>query len=182
DREADAELQPGSPLEGGELPALVVEFDLGEDQVRGDRDVAGDVELEDGLDHDLAQGIQHQAFGGRPVQVDADVQGAFQAQPAADLDPGPRVDDGDADAEAAADEEPQACLRRDVELGAAGDVRLLLVRGVVGDSETQLSQLCGTEAGAHVQAAADGGKDPDVVSRHRDPDDRDVDVDLEDVL
>src|SRR6266545_37496 len=182
EREGDAEAQAGAVFERGELPAVAVQVDRGEQEVRGDLDVGGEVELELGLGPDLPLGVERQPLGRAPFDGHVSLGGALDAELGAHLQPGFGADDGDADAHAALHEEAQAGVGRDVELGMAGDGRLLLVRRVVGDLQAQVAELPRPDARAGLEAAADGGEDADALAGHRHADERDVDVDAEDLL
>ena len=100
----------------------------------------------------------------------------------ADLQSGGGADQWDSRTNSAVHEKAQPCVRGYMQVRGPDDMRLVLVRRVVGDGDADVPQHAWTDSRGEVEAAADGGEDPDANAGHRQPDDRDVNVDREDVL
>src|SRR5207244_6108815 len=103
-----------------------------------DEDKASNVELQLGFDVDFPARIQHQTLRRRPVHLHAGIYGAFQAELATNLQASLGTHNGNAYSQATAHKQAQASVGRDVQLGTASDVGLVLVRRVVSDPQAQL--------------------------------------------
>ena len=92
------------------------------------------------------------------------------------------ADDRNPSAERGVHVEPQPCARGNEELCAARDVGLVLVGGIVRDAQPELAQLGGTDPRVRVEPAANREEDSDPLPRDGEAEDRDIDVDREDVF
>ena len=113
-RKIDTEPQAAAILNAGEIPAIAVQFNRRQDQIRRDIDVGVDAQTQFGFHEDAGIGFDFQALGGHPIDIDIGFQRALQPQFTADFEAGRGADDGNAGAEPAPDEQTQACVCRDM--------------------------------------------------------------------
>src|SRR5206468_1732956 len=103
------------------------------------------------------------ALLGTPVDLHARIERALNSELCTNLDARLRTYDRDTDAQRSADEQSKSGMRGNVELGAAIDVSVFFVRGIILDAEFEFLQFARPDARAQIQSARDIREDADAL-------------------